>query len=123
MLLWLSDYEWSCSSVVRAVLISAYQFILALLAKPRDILFCISVAEYCVFTLLSFSTVSLVSGSGDYVHVFEKATTLLQTGLLLPLPPGRLPFLADLGLFFVLRGSQFNLKEVYLAYQGRREVK
>lgn len=72
--------------------------------------------------ILSFLTAELICGLVKYFHVSEGAKALAESGILLLLPAGVHVFAAEVGLFSVLQGSQFHLKETYLAYHRSREL-
>lgn len=82
----------------------------------------IAVTEHCVFILLLFSTSALIGGPIEYFQVFMCAIDFAESGILHPLPVDVHTFVAIVGLFSVFEGSQFSLKETYLAYHRSREV-
>lgn len=79
----------------------AYHSTLALRAERRSLLFRIAVTEHCVFSFLSIFISALIGGRVEYFPVFEDATALEESGILLPSPVGVHPYLADVGLFSV----------------------
>lgn len=66
--------------------------------------------------MLFFFTSALVGGPVEYFYAFEGATPLAESGVLVSLPAAVHPFTFDVGLFPVSKGSQFDLKDAYLAY-------
>lgn len=64
----------------------------------------------------------LIGGSVDHTRVFEGATTIAESGILLPLQRGVQAFVADVGLVFVLQGPQFDYRDAFLAYHRSRGV-
>lgn len=95
---------------------------LPLRAERHKLLFCIAFAEYCTFALLSFFTSALVGGPVEYFDAFEGAMALAESGVFLPLAARLDEFVADIGSFSVLYGSQFDFGEAYLAYHRSRGV-
>lgn len=93
-----------------------YHPTLALCAESRRFLFCIAVAEQFVFALLSFFTFALAVRPVAYIYLFEGDKALAESGVLLLFSSGMHAFSENVGLFFVLQGSQFNFNEAYLAY-------
>lgn len=89
----------------------AFYLTLVLLTTRRCLLFRIAVAKHCVSTLLSSIMSALIVGPIEYIHVFEVATVVTESVILLSLPEGLHAFVADVVLFSILQCSQFDLKE------------
>lgn len=66
----------------------AYHSILELCLQRRSLLFCIAVAEHCIFALPSFFTRALVAVPVEFIHVSEGINALAESGVLLLLPAG-----------------------------------
>lgn len=66
----------------------AYYFTLALCAERRNLPFRVAVVEHYVFALPLFFMSALVQNRDEHIHVFEGATTLADSVVLLPLPVG-----------------------------------
>lgn len=82
----------------------AYHPALSLRSERRSLLFSIAVANHCVFTLVLLFSSAMVGEFVDYIHVFESATTLSESGVLLPLLLGVHISAADAGYFSILEG-------------------
>lgn len=117
-----SDSEGSWLLVIPTLTLLSYCSTLPFCKTGCSVLLPIAVAEHCAFALLSQFMSVLVGGPVDYVHIFQRATTLAESNVLLPLFPGVNGFFAHGGLFFNLLGSQFEFKEAYLAYHHSHEV-
>lgn len=64
----------------------------------------------------------VIGGLADYFHVFEGATALAESGILLPFPAAVHALMTDVGLLSVLQGSKFDPNKAYLGYSRSREV-
>lgn len=103
-------------------MVFAYHSSLTLLRYRRSLLFVIAVAEHWVYPLLSFFTSARNGGPVEYSYAFPDTSTLAESGVLPPLSQVIPAFVADVGLFSILQGSHFELKEAYLAYHCSRDV-
>lgn len=74
------------------------------------------------FAQLSFFTSDLVESTVEYFHLFESVTAPAESVVLPPLRSGVYFFVANIGLFSVLQGSQCEFKEACRAYHRRRKV-
>lgn len=75
------DYKGSCILVAPTPMALAYLPTLPLHVERRGPLFCISVAESCVFTLLLFFKSALISGLAESVSVFKGAAALAESAI------------------------------------------
>lgn len=64
-------------------IVFAYHFSLTLFTERRSVLSRITVAEHCVFALMSFFSSALLGGAVDAAHDFEVVTALVESGVLL----------------------------------------
>lgn len=76
----------------------SYCFTLALRAEHRILLFCISVAEHCLFASPSFFTSALVCGPVEYLHVYEGSTSFAESFVSLLFPADVQSFVPDVVL-------------------------
>lgn len=95
---------------------------LGLLIEWHSLLLLIAFNEHFVYALMSFFSSALLGKPVDATHNFGGVTSLVESGVLLPLPSGVQAFVSELGLFSVLRGSQFHDRQAHLAYYRRLEV-
>lgn len=80
------------------------------------------VASHCVWALMSFFTPALTGGSVDFTLVFERATTLARSGVLLHLLRVIQALVSDAVIIFNLHGSQFDYGQTYQACYCSLEV-
>lgn len=67
------------------LIIFPYHSSLMLLTKQRILLFFIDVSEHCVFALTLFLSSASLGRTIDATHAFEGITSLVESGILLPL--------------------------------------
>lgn len=68
------------------------------------------------FLLLSFLTPTLVEGPVYYIHVSEGTSNLTESAVLILLRSVRHDLFANVGLYPILQGLQFDFKGPYSAY-------
>lgn len=105
---WWTDYDGSCLFLAPITMFLTYKFTLVNLKELRSLLFCIAVAQHCLYALLLFFTSALISAPFNHTRVLEGSTTLAEWGILLPMPRGVHALVSDFGLFSISQGLQFN---------------
>lgn len=109
-------------SIMSAPIVLTYHFSLVLLTERSSLILDITVAEHFVYGLMSFFFSALLGGPNHVTYDFERATSLVESGVLLYLQSSIHSFVSGVGLFSLLRGSQLHYGPAYLAYYRSLKV-
>lgn len=85
--------------------------------KQRSLLSRIRITEQCVRDLMLFFWFTWLTVPVEGTHFFEDVMPFSESGVLVPLPKDVHAFVTDVGFFPVLRGSQDDYRQAYLAYR------
>lgn len=100
-----SSYEGGCLLFASTPSVSSYHSSLELLTERLSLLFCIAIAELCVYALMSFFLSALLGVLVDVTHDLKVDTTLAESVLLLALPSSVHKLVCGVGLFSIHQGS------------------